>query len=130
MSTTHQYDLQVKKEHLDELHHVNNVQYLKWVQEIAGAHWKALIEKETDSFGTWVVRSHKIDYKRPAKQNDWLTLKTYVAHTEGFLSQRVVKIYFKDTSTLVAQCNTQWCYLNATTHKLEPIPEKVFQLFH
>ena len=35
MSTTHQYDLQVKKEHLDELHHVNNVQYLQWVQEIA-----------------------------------------------------------------------------------------------
>ena len=130
MSKTHQYNLQVNKEHLDELDHVNNVQYLHWVQEISGAHWKSLIEKNSCFYGIWVVRSHKIDYKRPAKLYDWLTLKTHVASTEGFLSQRIVKIYLKDTTTLVAQCTTQWCYLNAVTLELETIPENIFQLFH
>ena len=130
MSKTHQYNLQVNKEHLDELDHVNNVQYLHWVQEISGAHWKSLIEKDSCFYGIWVVRSHKIDYKRPAKLYDWLTLKTHVASTEGFLSQRIVKIYLKDTTTIVAQCNTQWCYLNSESMELETIPEKVFQLFH
>lgn len=130
MSKTHQYNLQVNKEHLDELDHVNNVQYLHWVQEISGAHWKSLIEKDSCFYGIWVVRSHKIDYKRPAKLYDWLTLKTHVASTEGFLSQRIVKIYLKDTTTLVAQCTTQWCYLNAETMELETIPENIFQLFH
>jgi acyl-CoA thioester hydrolase len=130
MSKTHQYNLQVNKEHLDELDHVNNVQYLHWVQEIAEAHWKSLIEKDSCFYGIWVVRSHKIDYKRPAKLYDWLTLKTHVASTEGFLSQRIVKIYLKDTTTLVAQCTTQWCYLNAVTLELETIPENIFQLFH
>lgn len=130
MSKTHQYNLQVNKEHLDELDHVNNVQYLHWVQEISGAHWKSLIEKDSCFYGIWVVRSHKIDYKRPAKLYDWLTLKTHVASTEGFLSQRIVKIYLKDTTTLVAQCTTQWCYLNAVTLELETIPENIFQLFH
>ena len=130
MSKTHQYNLQVNKEHLDELDHVNNVQYLHWVQEIAEAHWKSLIEKDSCSYGIWVVRSHKIDYKRPAKLYEWLTLKTHVASTEGFLSQRIVKIYLKDTTTLVAQCTTQWCYLNAVTLELETIPENIFQLFH
>jgi len=129
MSKTYQYDLQVKKEHLDALEHVNNVQYLQWVQEIAGAHWEALTEKETDSYGIWVVRSHKIDYKRPAKQNDWLTLKTHVALTQGFLSERIVKIYFKDTPTLVALCTTQWCYLDASTQKLLRIPNEIQRLF-
>ena len=130
MSKTHQYDLQVNKEHLDELNHVNNVQYLHWVQEIAEAHWKLLVEKEANSYGIWVIRSHKIDYKRPAKLYDWLTLKTHVALTKNFLSQRIVKIYLKDTTTLVAQCNTQWCYLNSETLEPETIPENVFQLFH
>jgi acyl-CoA thioester hydrolase len=130
MSKTHQYNLQVNKEHLDELDHVNNVQYLHWVQEISEAHWKSLIEKDSYFLGIWVVRSHKIDYKRPAKLYDWLTLKTHVASTEGFLSQRIVKIYLKDTTTLVAQCTTQWCYLNAETMELETIPENIFQLFH
>ena len=130
MNKTHQYNLQVNKEHLDELDHVNNVQYLHWVQEISEAHWKSLIEKDSYFLGIWVVRSHKIDYKRPAKLYDWLTLKTHVASTEGFLSQRIVKIYLKDTTTLVAQCTTQWCYLNAVTLELETIPENIFQLFH
>ena len=130
MSKTHQYNLQVNKEHLDELDHVNNVQYLHWIQEISEAHWKSLIEKDSYFHGIWVVRSHKIDYKRPAKLYDWLTLKTHVASTEGFLSQRIVKIYLKDTTTLVAQCTTQWCYLNAVTLELETIPENIFQLFH
>ena len=130
MSKTYQYDLQVNKDHLDELAHVNNVQYLHWVQEISEAHWKSLIEKDSCFNGIWVVRSHKIDYKRPAKLYDWLTLKTHVVSTEGFLSQRIVKIYLKDTTTLVAQCTTQWCYLNAVTMDLETIPENIFQLFH
>ena len=110
--------------------HVNNVQYLHWVQEIAEAHWKSLIGKDSCSFGIWVVRSHKIDYKRPAKLYDWLTLKTHVTLTEGFLSQRIVKIYLKDTTTIVTQCTTQWCYLNSESMELETIPEMVFQLFH
>ena len=29
---------QVTKEHLDDLNHANNVQYLYWAQEIAKAH--------------------------------------------------------------------------------------------
>ena len=34
MSKTYEYDLQVKNKHLDDLDHVNNVQYLQWVQDI------------------------------------------------------------------------------------------------
>ena len=34
--------IRVTAAHLDELQHVNNVQYLQWVQDIAGAHWQSL----------------------------------------------------------------------------------------
>lgn len=128
MNEFFEYKLQVNISHLDKLKHVNNVQYLQWVQDISNAHWKKLTEGVTYSIGIWVVRRHKITYKRPAKLNDWLTLKTYVTKTEGFLSERRVHIYFKDTSILVTQCETEWCYLNPKTLKPELIPEEVLRI--
>jgi acyl-CoA thioester hydrolase len=121
--------LQVEKVHLDELNHVNNVQYLQWVQDIAGAHWQSLIIGKKESFGLWVVRSHHIEYKRQAKLGDALRILTHVELTAGFMSERKVHFYLGDSSTLVAQCSTQWCYLDPTTQKLLRIPEEIHDLF-
>lgn len=122
-------NLRVTEAHLDELQHVNNVQYLQWVQDIAGAHWQSLIANKTETFGLWVVRSHHIEYKRQAKLGDQLRAVTHVELTEGFLSERIVRFYLEDTTTLVAQCSTQWCYLDPTTHKLLRIPAHIHALF-
>ncbi len=121
--------IRVTKAHLDELQHVNNVQYLQWVQDIAGAHWQSLIAGKTEAFGLWMVRSHHIEYKRQAKLGDNLRAVTHVELTKGFLSERIVRFYLEDTTTLVAQCSTQWCYLDPTTQKLLRIPEDIHALF-
>ena len=121
--------IRVTEAHLDELQHVNNVQYLQWVQDIAGAHWQSLIAGKTEPFGLWMVRSHHIEYKRQAKLGDNLRAVTHVELTKGFLSERIVRFYLEDTTTLVAQCSTQWCYLDPTTQKLLRIPEDIHALF-
>ncbi|MDA8917172.1 thioesterase [Flavobacteriaceae bacterium] len=121
--------IEVTEAHLDELQHVNNVQYLQWVQDIAGAHWQSLIAGKTDAFGLWVVRSHHIEYKRQAKLGDSLRVLTHVEITKGFMSERKVRFYLGDSSMLVAQCSTQWCYLDPTTQKLLRIPEEIHALF-
>lgn len=121
--------IDVEAQHLDELQHVNNVQYLQWVQDIAGAHWQHLIKNREEAFGLWVVRSHHIEYKRQAKLGDRLRIVTHVEVTEGFLSERRVRFYLADSSTLVAQCSTQWCYLDPTTQKLLRIPPEIHSLF-
>lgn len=126
---TFEQTLIVSQAHLDELNHVNNVQYLQWVQDIAGAHWQSLIEGNSTAFGLWVVRSHHIEYKRQAKLGDTLRVVTHVALTQGFQSERKVRFFLEGTSQLVAQCNTQWCYLDPQTHKLLRIPPEVYQLF-
>ena len=119
----------VSEAHLDELQHVNNVQYLQWVQDIAGAHWQYLIKNNTEGFGLWVVRSHHIEYKRQAKLGDELRVLTHVELTEGFLSERRVLFYLNDSNTLVAKCSTQWCYLDPNTQKLLRIPAAVQAIF-
>ena len=119
----------VTEAYLDELQHVNNVQYLLWVQDIAGAHWQSLIAGKTETFGIWMVRSHNIEYKRQAKLWDNLRAVTHVEPTKGFLSERIVRFYLENTTTLLVQCSTQWCYLDPTNQKLTRIPEEINMLF-
>ena len=123
-------EVTVTEAHLDELQHVNNVQYLQWVQDIAGAHWQSLIANSKETYGLWVVRSHNIEYKRQAKLGDTLLIETHVTLTEGFLSERKVRFYLAGTKTLVAQCSTQWCYLDPASQKLLRIPQNIRTLFN
>jgi acyl-CoA thioester hydrolase len=39
MSLIFEKQIQVTEEHIDGNNHVNNVQYVHWVEEIAGEHW-------------------------------------------------------------------------------------------
>ena len=90
---------------------------------------KYLIQNKPAEFGLWVVRSHHIEYKRQAKLGDTLRVVTHVVTAEGFQSERRVRFYLGDTKTLVAQCSTQWCYLDPKTQKLLRIPPKVQAVF-
>ena len=114
--------------HIDTLGHVNNVQYLYWVQDAAHNHWEALIQNIDKPLGVWVVRSHSITYKQAALEGDKLTLKTYVKQSRGVLSERIVEI-FNAEQKLLAVCSTQWCYINPINQKPELIPNTVLELF-
>ena len=55
----------VRKEHLDQLSHVNNVVWLKWGQDMTEAHWKSKTTPVIEEMYFWVVLNHFIEYKRP-----------------------------------------------------------------
>ena len=55
----------VPKSAIDLNGHVNNIEYLRWMQEVATAHsafcgWD--LERYIETQSSWVVRSHHIDY--------------------------------------------------------------------
>ncbi len=119
---------EVLTKHIDALGHVNNVQYLYWVQDAAHNHWEALIQNINKPLGVWVVRSHSITYKQAALMGDTLTLKTRVKQIRGVLSERIVEI-FNAERKLLAVCSTQWCYINPINQKPELIPDSILELF-
>ena len=120
---------EVLSEHLDELKHVNNIQYLSWVQEISKKHWNKLTTSKKYEFQIWIVRSHNIVYKKQAKLGDELLLETYVKECKDYTSERIVNISLKKNQEVVARCNTIWCYVNKISNKLERIPKEVIDLF-
>ena len=120
----------VVKSDLDTLEHVNNIIYLQWVQEIAKAHWEKVTAQLKEDFGHWIVRSHNISYKQAAKLGDKLKIETYVKHSRGALSERIVDIFFQNSRNLVAHCSTQWCYVLKNTHKPICIPKSVIEILN
>ena len=110
-------EIEVEEHHLDENLHVNNVQYLQWVQDNAKAHWEQEAKPEWLDLYIWVALSHHIEYKKLAFHSDLLKLQTSIKSFEGPKSNRWVKITRSDTGELICQCETVWCMLDKTTGK-------------
>jgi len=119
----------VKEEDLDHLHHVNNVRYVQWVQDVAEEHW---ISKTTESIRDtyfWVLLKHHIEYKNEAVLGDVIKLVTYVKKSEGVTSVRMVEIYNKHTNKLLTISETTWCLINAKTKRPARITPEIVDLF-
>ncbi len=121
--------VQVKESDLDELNHVNNVQYVHWIQDVSREHWRLLASKEIQADLIWVVVNHNITYKNAAKLSDHIIVRTHVSKTEGCFSIRAVKIFNKETGTLYAHSETKFCLLNAKNNKPLRVPKSIESLF-
>ena len=116
----------VKPAHIDELHHVNNVVYLQWIQDIANLHWTELKKNVDTSAYVWVVIRHEIDYVGQALLGDTITSKTWVGKTGGIRSIRHVEFYKNNKPIVKAQ--TTFCLVNAKTFKPSRITDQILML--
>lgn len=123
-------EIEVKPEHIDELHHVNNVVYLQWIQDVAKAHWENLAPTEITSKYIWMVLRHEIDYSSQAVLGDILIAKTWVEWSEGVKSERHVEIRNKESKKLVVKGKTLWCLLDAETKRPSRIGDDIKNIFH
>ncbi|MDG2074282.1 MAG: acyl-CoA thioesterase, partial [Polaribacter sp.] len=73
----------VKSDEIDDLNHVNNAVYVKWMDNVAYLHWQKLTENHPLPDYIWVVSRHEIDYKRQAVLGDEIEIKTWVGETSG-----------------------------------------------
>lgn len=118
----------VEAEDIDALGHVNNVTYLRYVQDVATAHWNHLAPAEIKLQCSWVVLRHEIDYLSPALAGDVLIAATWVGKTEGVRSIRYVELKNKKTGKLIAKACTVWCMLDSITLKPKRINETIISL--
>lgn len=113
---------------IDNLGHVNNVIYLRYVQDVATAHWNQVAPQEFKQQCSWVVLRHEIDYVSPALMGDVLFASTWVGKTEGVRSIRFVELKNKKTGKLIAKACTVWCMLDSITLKPKRINENIISL--
>lgn len=115
----------IAPEDIDELGHVNNVTYLRWVQEAAVAHWRAAAPEEDQMKLVWVVVRHEIDYKRPARPGDAVVARTWVGSATRVRFERHTEILRAADRSLLAAARTIWCPLDARTGKPAAVSAEV-----
>jgi acyl-CoA thioester hydrolase len=98
---------------IDEQNHVNNTVYLRWVQDVATAHWRAIASSEAQEAIGWVVLRHEIDYKTPAALGDQIVLRTWVGKATRLTFERFTEIRRKHDRQLLSTARTLWCPINS-----------------
>src|SRR6185295_19433234 len=110
---------------IDEQNHVNNMVYLRWVQEIAIAHWQVLASSTAQAAISWVVLRHEIDYKTPAVSGDEVELLTWVGKATRLTFERFTEIKRKTDGQVLAKARTLWCPVDPNTGKPTRVPPDV-----
>ena len=100
---------------IDELGHVNNIVYLRWVQDVALAHWRAVAPAVDQAKLVWIILRHEIDYKRPAHLGDDIIARTWVGSASRIKFERHTEILHASDRTLLAKARTMWCPIDSAT---------------
>ncbi len=109
--------IEIQPEDIDELGHVNNVVYVRWIQDVAVAHWRALATPEEQAAVLWVVVRHEIDYKRGARLGDAAVAETWIGGSDRTTFERHTEILRAGDRKLLARARTLWCPIEPGTGK-------------
>ena len=112
---------------IDEQGHVNNVAYLRWIQDVAAAHWFQSATEEQQARFAWVVVRHEIDYKKQAFENEELTVTTCVGEWSKVTCERFTEITRGDD--VLVKGRTVWCVLDRETAKPARIASDLIEQF-
>jgi acyl-CoA thioester hydrolase len=110
---------------IDEQNHVNNTVYLRWVQDVATAHWRAVASPKAQETIGWVVLRHEIDYKGPATLGDEMVLRTWVGKATRLTFERFTEIRRNRDGRLLSEARTLWCPIDAQTGRPVRVSEEV-----
>ena len=113
---------------IDELDHVNNLVYIRWIQQAAVAHSDAVglgLSAYLQRRQAFVVRRHEIDYLRSALVGEEVEVETRVVHLGGASSVRQTEIRHAGGDSPVARCITTWAYIDLSRNRPVRVPEDI-----
>ncbi|MCP4455454.1 MAG: acyl-CoA thioesterase, partial [Planctomycetes bacterium] len=125
------HEFTVSQDAMDQNGHVNNVIYVQWMQDVAILHCDATGGTEaTHAAGaTWVARSHRIEYLKPAFSNETVVALSWVVDFRRVRSLRRYRFVRKGDDMLLARGETDWVFVDAQTGRPRTIPDDVAGCF-
>lgn len=117
-------------EDIDELGHVSNLVYVRWVLDVAMAHTRARgwDHPEYRALGAvFVVRRHEIDYVAQVREGEQLVGETWIdAFRQASCTRRTE---LRRGDTVVARAATTWAFISLVSGRPQRIPEALITLF-
>ena len=114
---------------IDELGHVNNAVWVRWIQEIATAHWYALADPTHHAAYVWFIVRHEIDYLRSLAVGESVTARTWVAESpRGARMDRHMEFTGEDGRVRV-RAKTTWAIMDRASGRPLRVPPEVIAPF-
>lgn len=115
---------------IDELGHVSNLVYVRWVLDVAMAHSRSLQwdHERYQAYGAvFVVRRHEIDYVAQVREGEQLVADTWVEDWRPASCIRRTEI--RRGEQVVARAATTWAFISLTSGRPQRITDELRGLF-
>lgn len=116
----------------DTYGHLNNVNYVRYMQEAAldaSADVGWTVERYQAIACQWLIRETNIEYLKPLLWNDEVRITTYVIDFRRVQSRRRYEFHRVSDGELVARADTNWVFLNMETLRPTTIPDDMVKDF-
>ena len=127
----YRYRFTIPENAVDENGHVNNVTYVQWMQDAAVRHYNAMGGREPTQAinATWVVRSHMVEYLRPAFAGEEIEVLTWVVNMRRVRSIRRYQFRRGGDGETLVRGETEWVFVDAMTGRPRSVPDEITGLF-
>lgn len=119
----------VQPDDIDDMQHVNNVVYLRWVQEVALAHWQASATSEMQATLAWVATRHELDYVRAALPGDVVVARTWIGTVDSRRFERFTEIVRESDEAILLRARTLWLLVMRATGRVTRISPELRACF-
>ena len=79
-------------------------------------------EKCLELGGTWVAKSHSLEYKKPSFENDELQMKTWIEDIGKIMSTRRYELTRLSDDALIFEGKTEWVFVDSKKMRPMKIP--------
>jgi acyl-CoA thioester hydrolase len=118
----------VSSDDIDMLGHASNISFVRWIQDVAMEHSRAMglgLAEYQGIGAVFVVRRHEVDYLRPARLGEEIELRTWVGLTRAASCERHTEIARVTEGEILAEAVTTWAFVDAQTGRPTRIPPDV-----
>lgn len=120
------HSFSVSANDIDAQNHINNVAYVRWIQDAAVAHWFSVTTEATREKYVWWLTRHEIDYKKQAFEKEEMTVTTWVGEPTRISWERFTEI--KRGDDLLVKARSIWCLIDREKSKPSRITEEMIKL--
>jgi YbgC/YbaW family acyl-CoA thioester hydrolase len=132
MPLVHTRSFRVRYYECDAHSHLNNANYLRYMQETAFDASTAAgydIARYDRMQRYWLIRASGIEFLRPLVYNDRVAVTTWIADFRRVTSRRAYEFRLVEGGNMIARAYTDWVFLDTHSNHPASIPAELVQDF-
>jgi acyl-CoA thioester hydrolase len=128
MSQTHARTFRIRYCECDAYGHVNNANYVRFMQETA-FDASAAVGYDAEHYAAighhWLTYETEVEFLMPLRYGDSVEVTTWVADFRHARSRRMYELKNTQSGELAARASTDWVFINTASGRPAPIPPKI-----